>query len=134
MGERLQRKLQRVASRRTAQWRDLLQPRRGQGADRSLAAALQHDPPPQQSWLPTASAGNGFSAIAAFRFRFAPPPGGDGKGRSEEHTSELQSLIRNSYAVFCLKKKKTQSLKRPTANIASPKARHTITRVRDHTM
>src|SRR3546814_4503207 len=27
--------------------------------------------------------------------------------RSEEHTSELQSLMRNSYAVFCLKKKKT---------------------------
>src|SRR3546814_4504319 len=30
-----------------------------------------------------------------------------GKGRSEEHTSELQSLMRNSYAVFCLKKKNT---------------------------
>src|SRR3546814_10867766 len=28
--------------------------------------------------------------------------------RSEEHTSELQSLIRNSYALFCLKQKKTQ--------------------------
>src|SRR3546814_7696336 len=28
------------------------------------------------------------------------------KGRSEEHTSELQSLMRSSYAVFCLKKKK----------------------------
>src|SRR3546814_3713130 len=28
------------------------------------------------------------------------------KFRSEEHTSELQSLMRNSYAVFCLKKKK----------------------------
>src|SRR3546814_10891557 len=27
--------------------------------------------------------------------------------RSEEHTSELQSLMRHSYAVFCLKKKKT---------------------------
>src|SRR3546814_4858316 len=27
--------------------------------------------------------------------------------RSEEHTSELQSLMRNSYAVFCLKKKTT---------------------------
>src|SRR3546814_1695263 len=27
--------------------------------------------------------------------------------RSEEHTSELQSLMRNSYAVFCLKKHKT---------------------------
>src|SRR3546814_2849445 len=31
------------------------------------------------------------------------------KGRSEEHTSELQSLMRISYAVFCLKKKKTQT-------------------------
>src|SRR3546814_4382217 len=28
--------------------------------------------------------------------------------RSEEHTSELQSLMRISYAVFCLKKKRTQ--------------------------
>src|SRR3546814_10819151 len=43
-----------------------------------------------------------------------PPPGGDqGQlllalplARSEEHTSELQSLMRISYAVFCLKKKK----------------------------
>src|SRR3546814_1400750 len=30
-----------------------------------------------------------------------------GDDRSEEHTSELQSLMRISYAVFCLKKKKT---------------------------
>src|SRR3546814_10244421 len=30
-------------------------------------------------------------------------------GRSEEHTSELQSLMRTSYAVFCLKKKKQTS-------------------------
>src|SRR3546814_6911373 len=29
-------------------------------------------------------------------------------GRSEEHMSELQSLMRISYAVFCLKKKKTE--------------------------
>src|SRR3546814_4753217 len=29
-------------------------------------------------------------------------------GRSEEHTSELQSLMRNSYAVFCLTKNKQQ--------------------------
>src|SRR3546814_18643311 len=32
--------------------------------------------------------------------------GADGKFRSEEHTSELQSLMRISYAVFCLKKQK----------------------------
>src|SRR3546814_3929399 len=34
-----------------------------------------------------------------------PPPA---RTRSEEHTSELQSLMRISYAVFCLKKKNTQ--------------------------
>src|SRR3546814_6558224 len=41
-----------------------------------------------------------------------------GAARSEEHTSELQSLMRISYAVFCLKKKKTstEDLQRPTAN------------------
>src|SRR3546814_10556964 len=33
---------------------------------------------------------------------------GGGGPRSEEHTSELQSLMRISYAVFCLKKKKTR--------------------------
>src|SRR3546814_9149233 len=32
-------------------------------------------------------------------------PGGAVEDRSEEHTSELQSLMRTSYAVFCLKKK-----------------------------
>src|SRR3546814_6750107 len=31
--------------------------------------------------------------------------GGSNRERSEEHTSELQSLMRSSYAVFCLKKK-----------------------------
>src|SRR3546814_3903193 len=39
----------------------------------------------------------------------AREPGGDDilrEIRSEEHTSELQSLMRNSYAVFCYKKKK----------------------------
>src|SRR3546814_13024057 len=35
--------------------------------------------------------------------------GGPCIARSEEHTSELQSLMRISYAVFCLKKKKTQT-------------------------
>src|SRR3546814_10721047 len=40
-------------------------------------------------------------------------PDGQAKGRrSEEHTSELQSLMRISYAVFCLKKKNTNSIKR----------------------
>src|SRR3546814_2365879 len=35
------------------------------------------------------------------------PPSSGAPDRSEEHTSELQSLMRISYAVFCLKKKKT---------------------------
>src|SRR3546814_8306214 len=40
-------------------------------------------------------------------------------GRSDEHTSELQSLMRISYAVFCLKKKKLQTLMNATdANYA----------------
>src|SRR3546814_2061653 len=34
-----------------------------------------------------------------------PRPGKPAPARSEEHTSELQSLMRISYAVFCLKKK-----------------------------
>src|SRR3546814_4486555 len=38
--------------------------------------------------------------------RFADP---DPTTRSEEHTSELQSLMRISYAVFCLKKKKKKT-------------------------
>src|SRR3546814_4826483 len=39
-----------------------------------------------------------------------------GLGRSEEHTSELQSLMRISYAVFCLKKKKHNNKKNYTTN------------------
>src|SRR3546814_1343110 len=37
-------------------------------------------------------------------------------GRSEEHTSELQSLMRISYAVFCLKKKKQYTNHNPSLN------------------
>src|SRR3546814_9847975 len=40
------------------------------------------------------------------RHRPLPRDGVSGIERSEEHTSELQSLMRISYAVFCLKKKK----------------------------
>src|SRR3546814_6980389 len=46
--------------------------------------------------------------------RRAPAPGRT--SRSEEHTSELQSLMRNSYAVFCLKKKKKTRKQRKTTN------------------
>src|SRR3546814_4875241 len=44
-----------------------------------------------------------YHAIMSFRYGFI--------GRSEEHTSELQSLMRISYAVFCLKKKNKHTLR-----------------------
>src|SRR3546814_14632093 len=40
------------------------------------------------------------------KHRLRYPREGGGRGRSEEHTSELQSLMRISYAVCCLRKKK----------------------------
>src|SRR3546814_2256375 len=43
------------------------------------------------------------------------------KFRSEEHTSELQSLMRISYAVFCLKKKTKTQLRKVTKEINSKK-------------
>src|SRR3546814_2490350 len=42
---------------------------------------------------------------------------GESRVRSEEHTSELQSLMRNSYAVFCLTKKKQYKYKDNQATI-----------------
>src|SRR3546814_3986522 len=47
-----------------------------------------------------------FLACANHRLTEVRCTGGHGARRSEEHTSELQSLMRISYAVFCLKKKK----------------------------
>src|SRR3546814_6840939 len=44
----------------------------------------------------------------AMRASFGQPLDALFTARSEEHTSELQSLMRISYAVFCLKKKKTE--------------------------
>src|SRR3546814_2539344 len=49
--------------------------------------------------------------------RFLPMPAGYRRSRSEEHTSELQSLMRISYAVFCLKKKKPHTPNTRTLNI-----------------
>src|SRR3546814_5898501 len=61
------------------------------------------------------------NALREVRHHFGAPhlrePGRCGNGadrhaeRSEEHTSELQSLMRISYAVFCLKKKKNKKTK-----------------------
>src|SRR3546814_5374596 len=55
---------------------------------------------------PSASGREGVERLAA-----------DLKDRSEEHTSELQSLMRISYAVFCLKKKKKKKKYNETTNI-----------------
>src|SRR3546814_9400121 len=46
--------------------------------------------------------------------------------RSEEHTSELQSLMRISYAVFCLKKKKTTSKKQKQTALIQKHNTHRI--------
>src|SRR3546814_4537019 len=52
----------------------------------------------------------GFRALTGLGWRWErtrrPDPDRAARHRSEEHTSELQSLMRISYAVFCLKKKK----------------------------
>src|SRR3546814_7732721 len=61
----------------------------------SIADALAPDNP-----LRPEGADEGDVEIITWRFAER------GARRSEEHTSELQSLMRNSYAVFCLQKKK----------------------------
>src|SRR3546814_3603632 len=53
----------------------------------------------------------GFRAPGAARARGGFGGSARVRPRSEEHTSELQSLMRISYAVFCLKKKKRRSQK-----------------------
>src|SRR3546814_3221874 len=58
----------------------------------------------------TADANRGdFEAVAELAIFHGVSP--KGTFRSEEHTSELQSLMRISYAVFCLKKKSNTTLK-----------------------
>src|SRR3546814_9960851 len=47
------------------------------------------------------------ASLQGFPFDYAFPSRSIANRRSEEHTSELQSLMRISYAVFCLKKKNT---------------------------
>src|SRR3546814_5616498 len=57
-------------------------------------------------WSSTATPGNCWAGTCHAAARQRPHRRHWSK-RSEEHTSELQSLMRISYAVFCLKKKKT---------------------------
>src|SRR3546814_2563173 len=70
-----------------------------EGESGLLAIAPDHDRPDYESSLRRLSWANG--AVATL-YSAAEPE------RSEEHTSELQSLMRISYAVFCLTKKKNR--------------------------
>src|SRR3546814_10269315 len=58
--------------------------------------------------------------------RAAPPTVRGGGARSEEHTSELQSLMRSSYAVFCLKHKR--ATERPDPSTAPTDSTHSVRR------
>src|SRR3546814_2539287 len=69
----------------------------GQDAQRLEAAVLDHQ-----------LEGAGKEEVADQHARRIAPDDVGGAARSEEHTSELQSLMRISYAVFCLKNKKTK--------------------------
>src|SRR3546814_4972276 len=78
------------------------------------AAAMLADP---VAYCPPVDAEHGDAGRPAFGQRVAPGLRHDRQhdsdmrfDRSEEHTSELQSLMRISYAVFCLKKKKQERL------------------------
>src|SRR3546814_2516309 len=61
------------------------------------------------------------ATVAVRQRQHARPPG----PRSEEHTSELQSLMRISYAVFCLKKKKKKQKETKQIGESSNKNKHT---------
>src|SRR3546814_7228414 len=82
--------------------------------DRTLfrrGTATQLQPDQRQGPRESGKAAENAAADADRGVRWAATPGADGEPcRSEEHTSELQSLMRISYAVFCLKKKKTDQL------------------------
>src|SRR3546814_10891202 len=68
--------------------------------------------PLQRRFCPLVRCDLGSRSLRPRQFaRGAGPPPPVGADRSEEHTSELQSLMRISYAVFCLKKKKVKTKK-----------------------
>src|SRR3546814_1654567 len=85
--------------------------------------AVPHAPRGAPTWMPRTSRGMTVLIMIPTIYSHRPACPGDPRRRrdgcfpnepdsrgtsrrSEEHTSELQSLMRNSYAVFCLKKKK----------------------------
>src|SRR3546814_4745129 len=68
-------------------------------------------------------------AVIILRYRGERRMAEAGGGRSEEHTSELQSLMRISYAVFCLKKKKHDDTKHESQKLIRCTATHTTTTI-----
>src|SRR3546814_2614762 len=85
-----------------------------------------------ERWLPTQTPGTEPSRIVPARAKSTLPATmcaaaaahsriAAWKTRSEEHTSELQSLMRISYAVFCLKKKKRKKQRDKRSDVDSEK-------------
>src|SRR3546814_5153282 len=74
---------------------------------RPMVRRSRRAPPPAETWkqLSARAAHPLLWPLRAWR-RPRRSPARPCRRRSEEHTSELQSLMRNSYAVFCLKKKR----------------------------
>src|SRR3546814_2265219 len=71
----------------------------------ALASPAGRSQPPAEQRRPIRRRGQGLVRSEGCRAGAARPIRSFDKWRSEEHTSELQSLMRISYAVFCLKKK-----------------------------
>src|SRR3546814_5182476 len=88
-----------IGQMRLTWWHEALtkDPKAG-GSGEPLMAALR------RQVLPLSGGESLLSIIDGWEVLLQPLPLSD---RSEEHTSELQSLMRISYAVFCLKKKNT---------------------------
>src|SRR3546814_7544719 len=102
---RLRPRADRASGAGAGSWRAAMLPTFGKGTRQVRGAGGQSDARPGQH---------------AARRRNAPA------GRSEEHTSELQSLMRISYAVFCLKNKnQTQSIAVRTNKEADTTRQHT---------
>src|SRR3546814_7517890 len=76
---------------------------------RSAGATPAAAPPPRPCVAPRSAGGPGAGRPAPGAASASPGSASGAAVRSEAHTSELQSLMRISYAVFCLKKKTTQT-------------------------
>src|SRR3546814_5252787 len=83
---------------------------------------VQGPEPEVPTWLPKPRT---LMELLAAAMNVAPE---DREKRSEEHTSELQSLMRISYAVFCLKKKKNKRIEEQNSKLMSQK-RQLITNI-----